>query len=193
MSLKLIVGLGNPGKEYVQTRHNAGVWDVEQLAERFQVSWRAESRFWGLTTRIQTACVDVRLLVPTTFMNVSGKAVAAMANFYQIDIADILIAHDELALEPGTVRLKQGGGHAGHNGLKSVIACCGNQKDFVRLRIGIGHPGEQSRVSGFVLGKAPSQEQHRIDDAIQQALSCSEILLQEGVIAAMNRLHAPSP
>lgn len=189
--VKLIVGLGNPGKDYERTRHNAGVWYVERLAQRYHVDLRNEDRFFGYTGRIQHEMLDVRLLIPTTFMNLSGKAIAAMANFFRIEPEQILVAHDELALNPGVAKLKQGGGHAGHNGLKSTIACLGGSKDFLRLRIGIGHPGDKSRVTGFVLSKAPSTEQTLIDDAIDEAISASETLLKEGLTAAMNRLHAP--
>ncbi|MFT6347617.1 MAG: PTH1 family peptidyl-tRNA hydrolase [Psychromonas sp.] len=188
--IKLLVGLANPGPEYVQTRHNAGQWYVSQLASQENIQLKPEAKFYGLTGRIQFAGNDLRLLVPTTFMNLSGKAVAAMANFYRIKPEEILIAHDELDLLPGIAKFKLGGGHGGHNGLKDIIEKLGNDKNFYRLRIGIGHPGDKNRVSGYVLGKAPSSEQNLIDQSIVQAARCTHILGQDGLEKAMNRLHS---
>ncbi|MEH0876024.1 aminoacyl-tRNA hydrolase [Pectobacterium cacticida] len=188
-SIKLIVGLANPGAEYAATRHNAGAWFVERLAVSCRQMLKEESKFFGYTSRLNLAGQDVRLLIPTTFMNLSGKAVAAMATFYRIQPDEILVAHDELDLLPGVVKLKQGGGHGGHNGLKDIISKLGNNPNFHRLRIGIGHPGDKSKVVGFVLGKPPTSEQTLIDDAIEEAVRCTEILMKEGMIKAMNRLH----
>ncbi|MDQ5891669.1 MAG: peptidyl-tRNA hydrolase, family, partial [Pseudomonadota bacterium] len=151
---------------------------------------KEESKFFGYTSRLNLAGQDVRLLVPTTFMNLSGKAVAAMATFYRIQPDEILVAHDELDLLPGIAKLKLGGGHGGHNGLKDIISKLGNNPNFHRLRIGIGHPGDKSKVTGFVLGKPPTSEQTLIDDAIDEAVRCTEILMKEDMIKAMNRLHA---
>ncbi|WP_113628107.1 aminoacyl-tRNA hydrolase [Pectobacterium peruviense] len=189
-SIKLIVGLANPGAEYAATRHNAGAWFVDRLAESYRQSLKEESKFFGYTSRLNLAGQDVRLLVPTTFMNLSGKAVAAMATFYRIQPDEILVAHDELDLLPGIAKLKLGGGHGGHNGLKDIISKLGNNPNFHRLRIGIGHPGDKSKVTGFVLGKPPMSEQTLIDDAIDEAVRCTEILMKEDMIKAMNRLHA---
>ncbi|PKH03911.1 aminoacyl-tRNA hydrolase [Psychromonas sp. MB-3u-54] len=189
-TIKLLVGLANPGPEYVQTRHNAGQWYVNQLASQENIQLKPEAKFYGLTGRIQFAGNDLRLLVPTTFMNLSGKAVAAMANFYRIKPEEILIAHDELDLLPGIAKFKLGGGHGGHNGLKDIIEKLGNNKNFYRLRIGIGHPGDKNRVSGYVLGKAPSSEQNLIDQSIDEAARCTPILGQDGLEKAMNRLHS---
>jgi PTH1 family peptidyl-tRNA hydrolase len=189
-TIKLLVGLANPGPEYVQTRHNAGQWYVSQLASQENIQLKPEAKFYGLTGRIQFAGNDLRLLVPTTFMNLSGKAVAAMANFYRIKPEEILIAHDELDLLPGIAKFKLGGGHGGHNGLKDIIEKLGNDKNFYRLRIGIGHPGDKNRVSGYVLGKAPSSEQNLIDQSIDEAARCTHILGQDGLEKAMNRLHS---
>lgn len=188
--IKLIVGLGNPGPEYAQTRHNAGVWYVAELAQRYGVTLKEEAKFFGWTARVRIADQDVRLLVPATFMNLSGKAVGAMANFYQIAPESILIAHDELDLNPGTVRFKKGGGHGGHNGLRDSISCLANNKDFYRLRIGIGHPGHKSQVAGFVLTKAPASEHSLLEAAVDEAARCTEILFKDGINKAMNRLHA---
>ncbi len=190
MTIKLIVGLANPGAEYAATRHNAGAWYVDLLAERLRVPLREEPKFFGFTSRINLAGADVRLLVPTTFMNLSGKAVAAMATFYRINPDEILVAHDELDLPPGVAKFKLGGGHGGHNGLKDIISKLGNNPNFHRLRVGIGHPGDKNKVVGFVLGKPPVSEQKLIDDAVDEAARCTEIWLQDGLTKATNRLHA---
>ncbi|WP_048638858.1 aminoacyl-tRNA hydrolase [Brenneria goodwinii] len=189
-SIKLIVGLANPGAEYAATRHNAGAWYVDRLAEIHRQPLKEESKFFGYTSRLNLAGHDIRLLVPTTFMNLSGKAVAAMATFYRIQPDEILVAHDELDLLPGIAKLKLGGGHGGHNGLKDIISKLGNNPNFHRLRIGIGHPGDKNKVTGFVLGKPPVSEQKLIDDAIDEAVRCTEILLKEDMVKAMNRLHS---
>ncbi|TQI80859.1 peptidyl-tRNA hydrolase [Serratia fonticola] len=189
-SIKLIVGLANPGPEYAQTRHNAGAWYVDLLAQRHNQPLKEESKFFGYTARLNLAGNDVRLLVPTTFMNLSGKAVAAVATFYRILPEEILVAHDELDLPPGVAKLKLGGSNGGHNGLKDIQSKLGNNANFYRLRIGIGHPGDRNKVVGFVLGKPPATEQTLIDDAIDESLRCTEILLKEGMTKAMNRLHA---
>ncbi|WP_067703376.1 aminoacyl-tRNA hydrolase [Erwinia sp. ErVv1] len=189
-SIKLIVGLANPGAEYAATRHNAGAWYVDLLAERHNQSLKEESKFYGYTARLNLSGNDVRLLVPTTFMNLSGKAVAAMAAFYRIVPEEILVAHDELDLLPGIAKFKQGGGHGGHNGLKDIISKLGNSQDFHRLRIGIGHPGDRNKVVGFVLGKPQAAEQTLIDSAIDEAARCTELWLKEDKLKAMNRLHA---
>lgn len=149
MTIKLIVGLANPGAEYAQTRHNAGAWFVDALAERNGQSLKEESKFYGYTARLNLAGNDVRLLVPTTFMNLSGKAVAALATFYRIQPDEILVAHDELDLPPGVAKLKLGGGNGGHNGLKDIQSKLGNNPNFYRLRIGIGHPGDKTRLSAL--------------------------------------------
>ncbi|MGX5029086.1 aminoacyl-tRNA hydrolase [Enterobacter asburiae] len=190
MTIKLIVGLANPGAEYAATRHNAGAWYVDLLAERLRAPLREEPKFFGYTSGINLAGADVRLLVPTTFMNLSGKAVAAMATFYRINPDEILVAHDELDLPPGVAKFKLGGGHGGHNGLKDIISKLGNNPNFHRLRVGIGHPGDKNKVVGFVLGKPPVSEQKLIDEAVDEAARCTEIWLQDGLTKATNRLHA---
>lgn len=167
------------------------------LAPGMWIYWRiaivrrcAKSKFFGYTSRINLAGEDVRLLVPTTFMNLSGKAVAAMATFYRINPDEILVAHDELDLPPGVAKFKLGGGHGGHNGLKDIISKLGNHPNFHRLRVGIGHPGDKNKVVGFVLGKPPASEQKLIDDAVDEAARCTEIWLKDGLTKATNRLHA---
>lgn len=189
MTIKLIVGLANPGAEYAATRHNAGAWYVDFLAERLRTPLREEPKFFGYTSRINLEGEDVRLLVPTTFMNLSGKAVAAMASFYRINPDEILVAHDELDLPPGVAKFKLGGGHGGHNGLKDIISKLGNNPNFHRLRIGIGHPGDKNKVVGFVLGKPPVTEQKLIDEAIDEAARCTEVWFKEGLAKATSRLH----
>jgi len=189
-SIKLIVGLANPGAEYAATRHNAGAWYVDLLAGRYNQSLKEEAKFYGYTARLNLAGNDVRLLVPTTFMNLSGKSVAAMATFYRIAPQEILVAHDEMDMLPGVAKFKQGGGHGGHNGLKDIISKLGNNADFHRLRIGIGHPGDRNKVTGFVLGKPPASEQKLIDEAIDEAARCTEVWLKEDRLKAMNRLHS---
>lgn len=186
----MIVGLANPGAEYAQTRHNAGAWYVDLLAQRHNQPLKEESKFFGYTARLNLAGNDVRLLVPTTFMNLSGKAVAAVATFYRILPEEILVAHDELDLPPGVAKFKLGGSNGGHNGLKDIQSKLGNNPNFYRLRIGIGHPGDRNKVVGFVLGKPPATEQTLIDDAVDESLRCTEVLLKEGMTKAMNRLHA---
>lgn len=188
--IKLIVGLGNPGPEYAKTRHNAGAWYVEQLARWHNVSLREEPKFFGHTARILVEGQDVRLLIPNTYMNLSGKAVAALARFYQIEPEAMLVAHDELDLPPGIAKFKQGGGHGGHNGLKDIIARMGNNNNFFRLRLGIGHPGSKEQVAGFVLTKAPSSEQSLIDAALDESLRATDILFKQDMTKAMNRLHS---
>ena len=190
-NISLIVGLGNPGSEYAQTRHNAGFWFVEQLADRYGISLKADPKFHGYSGRGQIEGHDVRLLLPTTFMNRSGQSVVPFAKFYQVTPEAILIAHDELDMDPGVIRLKTGGGHGGHNGLRDIVPHIG--ANFHRLRIGIGHPGSKERVSGHVLGKAPSSEQALMDAAIDHALSKVKMLVDGQVSQAMNQINAYKP
>ncbi|MCU8013282.1 aminoacyl-tRNA hydrolase [Shewanella sp. SM74] len=188
--IKLIVGLANPGAEYAHTRHNAGAWYVLELARICSVTLVADSKYFGLTARAVLHGKDVRLLIPTTYMNLSGKAVGALANFFRITPEEILVAHDELDLPPGVAKFKLGGGHGGHNGLKDIIAKLANDKNFYRLRLGIGHPGDKNQVSGYVLGKAPAKEQELIEAAIDEAVRSTEILFKQDMVKAMNRLHS---
>lgn len=190
MTIKLIAGLGNPGPEYTKTRHNAGVWFVEELAQRNNISLRPEKKYSGLYGKGLIGGELVHLIIPTTFMNRSGQSVAPLANFFRIDVEHILIAHDELDMLPGSVKIKQGGGHGGHNGLKDIIARMANNKDFFRLRIGIGHPGHRDKVTGHVLGKAPQSEQAQIEQAIDEATRCFDIWQKDDLKKAQQRLHA---
>lgn len=187
--IKLIVGLANPGAKYEGTRHNAGEWLVNELARMYNASLKEEAKYFGKVAKINTAQGEVRLLVPTTFMNLSGKAVGALANFYRIKPEEILVAHDELDLPPGVAKIKQGGGHGGHNGLKDIIASLGNNNNFYRVRIGIGHPGHRDLVAGYVLGKPTPQDQEKIDAAVDETSRCVEVLFKEGIVKATNRLN----
>ncbi len=187
--IKLIVGLANPGVEYALTRHNAGAWYVSLLAERHGTSFQEERKFFGRIGRLTLPGHDVRLLIPGTFMNLSGQSVAAVATFYRILPEEILVAHDELDLPPGCVKLKSGGGNGGHNGLKDIQHKLAKNSSFHRLRIGTGHPGDSGKVTGFVLSKPASREKNLIDQAITEAIACTDLLLLEGIIKAMNRLH----
>jgi peptidyl-tRNA hydrolase, PTH1 family len=191
--IQLIVGLGNPGSQYEQTRHNAGFWFVEALARQHGASFKNESKFHGEACKLSIAGEDVWLLKPMTFMNRSGQGIAALARFYKIDTANILVAHDELDLPPGDIRLKQGGGHGGHNGLRDTIEKLGNNRDFQRLRIGIGHPGHASQVTGYVLGKAQADEQQLMDEAIDSALKVMPLAIGGEMQKAMNQLHGKRP
>ena len=187
--IKLIIGLANPGAKYEGTRHNAGEWLINELARMYNVSLKEEAKYFGKVAKINTAQGEVRLLVPTTFMNLSGKAVGALANFYRIKPEEILVAHDELDLPPGVAKIKQGGGHGGHNGLKDIIASLGNNNNFYRVRIGIGHPGHRDLVAGYVLGKPAPQDQEKIDAAVDEASRCVEVLFKESIVKATNRLN----
>ena len=187
--IKLIVGLANPGAKYEGTRHNAGEWLVNELARMYNTSLKEEAKYFGKVAKINTAQGEVRLLVPTTFMNLSGKAVGALANFYRIKPEEILVAHDELDLPPGVAKIKQGGGHGGHNGLKDIIASLGNNNNFYRVRIGIGHPGHRDLVAGYVLGKPAPQDQEKINSAVDEASHCVEVLFKDGIMKATNRLN----
>ena len=189
-NIKLIVGLGNPGSEYRGTRHNAGADFIEELARQEGISLQPESKFSGLSGRINLAGQDIRLLIPTTFMNRSGKAVSAMATFFKISPEEILVAHDELDIPAGTARFKQGGGHGGHNGLRDIVPALGNNKNFHRLRIGIGHPGHASQVTGYVLGAPSMDDRRRIDECIDEAIAALPMLLAGESTKAMTRLHS---
>jgi peptidyl-tRNA hydrolase, PTH1 family len=192
---RLIVGLGNPGPEYAATRHNAGFWLVELLAQRLQVDLRRESRYHGFVAQARLAGAEggLWLLEPETFMNRSGQAVVALAGFYRIPPDQILVLHDELDLPPGVLRLKFGGGLGGHNGLKDIAAHLGTQ-DFWRLRIGIGHPGERNEVVGFVLKPPRREEQAEIDQVLDRAVDAWPLLARGDYPKAMQKLNtSPAP
>lgn len=192
-TIQLLVGLANPGPEYQHTRHNAGAWFIEQLAERYHCPLKHDSKYHGLTSKVRIANQEFTLLIPTTYMNLSGKSVASLANFFKIPVENILVAHDEMDLPAGVAKLKKGGGHGGHNGLKDIIAKMANQKDFTRLRIGIDHPGHKEQVTGWVLGKPSATDKALIDAAIDEAVRCMELLAKDGVLKAQSRLHSFKP
>lgn len=186
--IRAIVGLGNPGAEYQDTRHNAGFWFVDRLARRYGGQFRAEAKFFGEACKVRIGAADVWLLKPATFMNRSGRAVSALCNFYKIDMAELLVVHDEIDLPPGDTRLKIGGGHGGHNGLRDIIPAVG--KDFVRLRVGVGHPGHKDRVADYVLGRAGRVDQEAIEASLDQAEAVIEAVVRGDLAQAMNTLHS---
>lgn len=185
--MRLVVGLGNPGREHEATRHNAGFWWVENLADAKRVRLRNESKFSGRIGRLVKGAEHCWLLLPQTFMNASGRAVQALAGFYKIPPEEILVVHDELDLPPGAVRLKKGGGVAGHNGLKDIAVKLG--PDFWRLRIGIGHPGERAEVVNYVLHPPRQDEAELISAAIERSLEVWPEIFSGEMEKAMHRLH----
>ena len=186
--LRLIVGLGNPGPEHARTRHNAGFWFVDALAERERARFGLESKLFGETAKVEIAGQQVWLLKPATFMNLSGKSVAAALRYWKIEPEEALLAHDELDLAPGAARLKFDGGHGGQNGLRDTIQHLGHGR-FHRLRIGIGHPGHKDRVTGWVLGRPGKDDAVLIDRAIDDALAVMPLVAAGDVNEAMKRLH----
>jgi peptidyl-tRNA hydrolase, PTH1 family len=187
MAIKLFVGLGNPGDKYETTRHNAGFWWVEQIAAQTNSKFNLEAKFLGLVSKLNPTS-DTWLLKPTTFMNNSGKSVAALANYYKISPAEILVAHDELDLPVDSVKLKFGGGHGGHNGLKDITAALGTG-DFWRLRLGIGHPGDRNEVINYVLKAPTKQENDALQANIHAACGVVPLLLKGEFESAMQKLH----
>ena len=188
--LKLIVGLGNPGREYAQTRHNAGWWFVDQLAAQHHGSWKHTPRDHTELSKIRIGDNELWLLKPTSFMNNSGGPTASVASFYRIQAGELLVVHDEIDLPPGVARLKQGGGHGGHNGVRDVMAHLG--PDFWRLRLGVGHPGTKELVIGSVLDRPTPAEQRSIGEAMTRALSVLPDMLRTGAQKAMHALHTAS-
>lgn len=187
--IQLVVGLGNPGADYENTRHNAGALFVEALARHAGQSLRPERKYHGFYGRIQWQGFDLHLLIPTTFMNRSGIAIRAVTDFFKIPPEAVLVAHDELDLPPGTAKLKQGGGHGGHNGLRDTIAHLGTN-NFQRLRLGIGHPGNANLVTNFVLGRLGKTEHDQLDQVIDQVCRVLPDAINGETARAMNALHA---
>lgn len=183
-----MVGLGNPGPKYEDTRHNVGFWLVDRLARRYGGAFKTEAKFSGEVARIATPAGECWLLKPTTFMNHSGRAVSALARFYKIPLEQILVAHDELDMEPGVIRLKKGGGHGGHNGLRDIVSAMGG-KDFFRIRIGIGHPGHKDGVSDFVLSRPRKAEQELIERGLDELERSWELLQAGDTAKVMQELH----
>ena len=186
--IRLFVGLGNPGPEYAATRHNVGFWWIEALALKFKVQWTHERTYFGQVAMAQLNGQRVWLLQPMTFMNESGRSVAALSRFFKIEPSAILVVHDELDLIAGSARLKFGGGHAGHNGLRDIHAQLGSA-DYWRLRIGIGHPGHKSEVVHWVLRKPPASERDLIEGCIVRSLTTSDDLLRGDSARAMRVIH----
>lgn len=187
--IELIVGLGNPGAKYESTRHNVGFWFVDRLAQSKGARLRHETKFHGELGKLNIDGEPFWLLKPSTFMNNSGQAVAALANFYKIAPQQILVVHDELDIPPGALRLKEGGGHGGHNGLRDIVARLGS-REFVRLRIGIGHPGSSRDVTNYVLGKPSPDDRGFVDQAIDEALANLPLVITGELQKAMNHLHS---
>lgn len=186
--IKLIVGLGNPGKQYESTRHNAGYWFVDRLSDKHSISLQRKEKFFGYVANANISGHSVHILKPDTFMNLSGKSVQALASFYRININEILVAHDELDIGCGEIRLKSAGGHGGHNGLRDIIRCFGGQ-NFYRLRIGIDHPGHASQVTSHVLSNPMQADREFIDSAIENAVDQIANIVDGEFETAMQVLH----
>jgi len=191
--IDLIVGLGNPGPAYERTRHNAGFWLVDSYAQRCNGVFKPESRFLGETCRALLDGHRGWLLKPTTYMNRCGQSVVALSKYYRIPLERVLVVHDELDLPPGVARFKKGGGHGGHNGLRDIIKAFGGNRDFMRLRIGIGHPGQADQVADFVLDDPSRREHELILDAVDDALDVLPMMVDGDFEKAMNRLHSKKP
>ncbi|MBT7532935.1 MAG: aminoacyl-tRNA hydrolase [Gammaproteobacteria bacterium] len=189
LPLKLIAGIGNPGAQYANTRHNAGVWFIERLAEKFGASFKPEKKFFGRTSLINVDGVEVRLLVPDTYMNESGKSIGILANFFKIEPPEMLVAHDEIDFPSGKIRFKQEGGLAGHNGLRDISNRLSGARDFNRLRIGVGHPGDRTGVTGHVLGKVSAKDRGLIEHCIEDAIATIPCAVKGDWQLAMQQLH----
>jgi len=187
----VIVGLGNPGPKHAGDRHNVGFWFVDQLGTHIGGRYSAESRFQGEECRGTLRGRNVRLIKPATFMNRSGQSVRQVLDYYGLPVEQLLVVHDELDLPPGTARLKKGGGHGGHNGLRDIVATCG--PDFLRLRLGIGHPGHKDLVTDYVLHAPGKAERAQILDAMELAIGAVEVLADAGLEKAMQQLHSAPP
>lgn len=184
-----IIGLGNPGSKYELTRHNAGYWFVDLVAQRHRLQFRKESKFHGETCRLGLGGADCWLLKPDTFMNRSGRAASALMSYYKIPPNRTLVVHDELDMPPGQIKLKRGGGHGGHNGLRDIVAALGSP-DFWRLRVGIGHPGNKDLVVDYVLDRAQQAEQQLIDHSLDLASSKLDLLFDGQYERFMNQVHS---
>jgi peptidyl-tRNA hydrolase, PTH1 family len=189
IDLKVIVGLGNPGSKYTETRHNAGFWFIEEVARHYSATFRPDKKFHGEIAKVSIAGKDIWLLKPDTFMNLSGRAVQSLLSFYRITAEELLVAHDEIDLDPGTAKLKTGGGHGGHNGLRDIINQLGT-KEFHRLRIGVGHPGSKDQVVDYVLHNASRDERMLIDRDIDDAVRVIPDLASGALEQAMQTLHS---
>ncbi len=188
-AIKLVVGLGNPGQDYTETRHNAGFWFVDEFALDHSVSFSPEKKFFGETARISSSGKDCRILKPDTFMNHSGRSVKSLMEYFDILPTEVLVAHDEIDLDAGIIRLKRGGGHGGHNGLRDIINQLGS-KDFLRLRIGVGHPGSKDDVIDYVLHRPGQDDRTQIDQAIKRGLEVMSLVFNGELNKAMTLLNA---
>ena len=186
--LKLIAGLGNPGADYSATRHNAGFWFVDRLAEGHKARFAADKKFFGELARLRSPGADCLLFKPTTYMNSSGRALRAVTDYYRIETPRILVVHDEIDLDAGVIRLKRGGGHGGHKGLRDISEKLGDS-DYLRLRIGVSHPGDKTRVLAHVLGRPDGGDTELIGDAIDKGLEALPLLFAGETDKAMTRLH----
>jgi PTH1 family peptidyl-tRNA hydrolase len=186
-AVTMVAGLGNPDDKYERTLHNAGFWFVDALARKYSGNFRFDKKFDAEICRIGVNGNEIWLVKPQSFMNLSGGPVRGMLDYYRLDIADLLVAHDEIDLPPGTVRLKQGGGHGGHNGIRDVIQHCG--AEFMRLRVGVGHPGEKSKVTNYVLKKGSAEVEAAVHANIDDAVAVMPVLVDDGLNAAMKKLH----
>ena len=185
--LTMIAGLGNPDDRYARTLHNAGFWFADEMARRAGASFKYEKRFDAEICRAQIGSEEVWLAKPQSYMNNSGGPIRALLDYYRLNIGQLLVAHDDLDLPPGAARLKVGGGHGGHNGLRDIMQHAGN--DFMRLRLGIGHPGDKSQVTAYVLKRGTAEVEAAVEQAVGEAADVMSLLLEQGLEKAMNRLH----
>ena len=186
-TLRMIAGLGNPDEKYLRTLHNAGFWFVDELARKFGGDFRHDKKFDAELCRVSMHGEDVWLVKPQSYMNQSGSPIRAILDYYRLGLGDLLVAHDEIDLPPGTVRLKQGGGHGGHNGLRDIMRHCG--PEFLRLRLGVGHPGEKDKVTGYVLKRGSSDVEAAVERNIDDAVDIMPLLVSGDINAAMKQLH----
>ena len=185
--LTVVAGLGNPDQRHERTLHNAGFWFVDELARRGDAQFRYEQRFDAEICKVGIAGSDVWLVKPQSFMNLSGRPIRSLLDYYRVKPAALLVAHDEIDLPPGTVRFKKGGGHGGHNGLRDVIQHCG--RDFLRLRLGVGHPGDKDKVTGYVLKRASGAVESAVEKNVDEAADVIPLFIEDGLNAAMKKLH----
>jgi len=186
-NLSIIAGLGNPEDRYERTLHNAGFWFVDGVARKFGGCFRYEKRFDADCCKVSIEGSDVWLVKPQSYMNQSGGPIRSVIDYYRLHVSDLLVAHDEIDLPPGTVRLKEGGGHGGHNGLRDIVRHCGAH--FMRLRLGVGHPGDKDQVTGYVLKRASADVERAVEDNIDDAIAVLPLLVNDGLSAAMKKLH----
>jgi PTH1 family peptidyl-tRNA hydrolase len=185
--LSIIAGLGNPEDRYERTLHNAGFWFVDAIARKYGGDFRYEKRFDADCCKVSIEGSDVWLVKPQSYMNQSGGPIRAVLDYYRLKATDMLVAHDEIDLPPGTVRLKEGGGHGGHNGLRDIIRHCG--ANFMRLRLGVGHPGDKDQVTGYVLKRGSADVERAVEDNVDDAIAVLPTMIVDGLNAAMKKLH----